>query len=123
MAMDEKTRILVSALKCMGDYNLPEIVKGALDHYEKEVAKEKVWQKVTKTLPDCSSCQAMKRRLVSIAQGCKSVTQMADEVDHDDECRHRDDTLFGIYNIAVGKHNWPKAMPYEPITKEDLDKF
>lgn len=121
--MDEKTAVLITTLKSIGNYNLPEIVRKALDRYEEAVTKEKAWQQVTKKLPNCSSCQAMKRRLVSIAQGCRSIEGISNKCDHDDDCLYRGGTLTAIYNIAVGKHNWPKAMPYEPITKEDLDKI
>ncbi len=61
---------------------------------------------------------AMQNRLISIAKGCKSVKRLADDADHDDDCWERDSVLFQIYSIITGKHNWPEAMPYEPV-KED----
>ncbi len=120
---DDKTATLIHALKCIGDYDLPKIVARALARYENEVSKEKVWQHVTESLPNCASCQAMKQRLVSIAKGCKSVEELKGEDEHDEHCIERDMILSEIYSIAVGKHNWPKAMPYDPITADDLSKI
>lgn len=68
----------------------------------------------------CPSCQAMKRRLISIAKGCRSIEKRLEYIDsHDDMCFDRDMVLIQIYQIVTGKWNWPEAMPYDPVTEED----
>lgn len=69
---------------------------------------------------NCPSCQAMRNRLISIVKGCKSVVNLPDGKDHDENCFDRDLVLSGIYSIAIGNHNWPEAMPYDPITEDEI---
>jgi len=64
-------------------------------------------------LSPCLRCRAMKARLASIIKGCKSVEELPDGTEHDDNCMERDLVLTGIHRIATGKDNWPEAMPYE----------
>lgn len=68
----------------------------------------------------CPHCRAMRRRLISIARGCNSVEELPNDEEHDDLCVERDLILNSIYSIAVGKHNWPKALPYKPLTDKEV---
>jgi len=72
---------------------------------------------------NCLSCQAMRNRLISIAKGCIHIEQLNDrnKCDEHEGCFERDLVLRSIYEIATGKHNWPEARPYDPVTEEELN--
>lgn len=88
---------------------------------EEEMKTKKEWLKISHVeLVDI--CMAMRARLISIARGCKSIEELPDGVLHDDNCMERDLNLTQIYQIATGADNgnWPEAMPYEPLTEEEI---
>jgi len=59
---------------------------------------------------------AMKNRFISIAKGCRSVKELPDTIDHDEDCRNRDGVISQIYHIVICEIPIERC-PYEPLVE------